>query len=92
MLFSYGVKDSTLSQYVWTGSLAPLTDTIITLPALIALTNLSLNGATGTHTFFVNLQQVNGQTDNDQSNDTLTSQFLVAPKWPDTLRIKLLTM
>ena len=91
MLFSYGVKDSALSQYVWTGNLAPLTDTIITLPAVNSLTNLSLNSATGTHTFVVSLEQVNGQTDNDQSNDTLTSQFLVAPKWPNTLRIKLVT-
>jgi hypothetical protein len=91
VLINYGVRDSTLSQYIWTGSLAPLTDTIISLPAVNALTNLSLNSATGTHTFIVMIQQVNGQTDNDQSNDTLTSQFLVAPKWPDTLRIKLAT-
>jgi hypothetical protein len=91
MTLQYGVKDSTMARYIWTGSLAPLTDTIISLPPIASLTNLSLNAATGTHTFIAQIQQVNGQTDNDQSNDTLTSQFLVAPKWPYKLRIKLLT-
>jgi hypothetical protein len=91
MLIQYGVKDSLMTQYIWTGSLAPLTDTIISLPAIAALTNLSLNAATGTHTFIAQIQQVNGQADDDHSNDTLTSQFLVAPKWPYKLRIKLLT-
>ena len=91
LLLSYGVKDSASTQYIWTGNLAPLTDTAITLPAIHALTNLSLNSATGTHTFAAQILQVNGVTDNDQSNDTLTSQFVIAPKWPYELRIKLIT-
>jgi len=91
MLIDYGVKDSAMTQYIWTGSLAPLTDTIISLAAIPCLTNLSLNAGTGLHTFVATIQQVNGQTDDDQSNDTLTSKFAVAPKWPYKLRIKLQT-
>lgn len=91
MLISYGVKDSVATEYIWTGSLAPLTDTTITLPAIPALTNLSLNAVTGTHTFKAEIQQVNGLADDDHSNDTLTSQFLVAPKWPYSFLIKLKT-
>jgi len=91
LLIEYGVKDSAMSQYIWTGSLAPSSDTVITLAAINSLTNLSLNSATGTHEFVAVIKQVNGQTDADQSNDTLTSQFVVAPKWPSELRIKLLT-
>jgi hypothetical protein len=91
LLIQYGIKDSVPTQYIWTGSLAPSADTVITLPAINSLTNLSLNAGTGLHNFVAQIQQVNGQTDNDQSNDTLTSQFLVAPKWPYKLRIKLLT-
>lgn len=91
LLLSYGVKDSAMTEYLWTGSLAPLSDTIITLPAISTLTNLSLGSATGNHTFISQIEMVNGQVDNDQSNDTLTSQFAIAPKWPYALRIKLLT-
>jgi hypothetical protein len=91
MLISYGVKDSALTQYFWTGSLASSADTVITLPAIPALTNLSLGGATGNHTFTALIEQVNGQTDNDPSNDTLSSQFAVAPKWPQSLLIRMKT-
>ena len=91
ILLSYGVQDSALSQYIWTGSLAPSADTIINLPAINALTNLSLNSATGNHSFIAQILQVNGQTDNDPSNDTLTSQFAIAPKWPYALLIKMTT-
>ena len=91
MLIRYGVKDSAQSQYIWTGSLASSADTVITLPAIASLTNLSLGAASGLHNFIATIVEVNGQADNDQSNDTLTSKFVVAPKWPAVLRIKLLT-
>jgi hypothetical protein len=91
MLFQYGVKDSTPSQYIWRGSLAPLTDTVITLPALLAITNLSLGYSTGTFGFSAQILQVNGQQDNDASNDLLTSNFTVAPTWTSTFVIDMKT-
>jgi len=91
ILFNYGVKDSAMTQYIWLGTLAPLHDTTITLPALNALTNLSEGGNSGTFGFIAEIQQVNGQQDNDQSNDTITSDFSVAPTWPSTFLVKMLT-
>ncbi len=91
ILFQYGVKDSAMAQYIWLGSIAPSKDTTISLPALLALTNLSLNYATGLYGFMAQILQVNGQTDNDQSNDTITSSFNVAPTWPSTFLIKMVT-
>jgi len=91
VLIQYGVQDSSMLQYIWTGSLAPSKDTIIALPALPALTNLSLNYATGSYGFIAEIVQVNGQTDNDQSNDTITSHFTVAPTWPSSFIVELLT-
>lgn len=91
LLFQYGVKDSAMAQYIWVGSLAPLADTVLTLPALTALTNLSLGGSIGTYGFVAQILQVNGQLDNDQSNDTITSHFLVAPTWPSQFAVNLVT-
>ena len=91
MLIQYGVKDSAMAQYIWTGYLPSSTDSLISLPAIGALTNLSVDSAQGTYGFVAMIQQVNGQTDNDQSNDTITSQFTIAPKWPYTFIIKLTT-
>ena len=91
ILFQYGVKDSAMTQYIWEGSIAPLVDTTIALPALNALTNLSLNAASGTYKFIAEIQQVNGQQDDDQSNDTITSNFAIAPSWPSSFVVKLQT-
>ena len=91
ILIQYGVADSSMLQYIWTGSLAPSHDTIIALPELPALTNLSLNYATGSYGFTAEIVQVNGQTDADQSNDTITSKFSVAPTWSSTFLVKLQT-
>jgi hypothetical protein len=91
ILLQYGVQDSAMAQYIWTGFLVPLHDTIITLPAIAALTNLSLNAIGGTHGFVAQILQVNGQSDEDPSNDTLTSQFTIAPKWPNTFIMRLST-
>ena len=91
LLFEYGVKDSSTTQYIWTGSIAPSADTIITLPGLPALTNLSLNGASGIYKFITHIKQVNGQADGDPSNDTLTSHFTVAPTWPSSFLVSMKT-
>ncbi|MCW3125316.1 MAG: hypothetical protein JWO03_974, partial [Bacteroidetes bacterium] len=91
ILFQYGVKDSALSQYIWTGSLAPSADTMITLPAISALTNLSLESAPGLYSFEANIVQVNGTADDDVSNNTLTSSFAITPQWPAQFAVNMLT-
>ena len=91
LLFQYGVKDSAMAQYIWLGSLAPLADTVLTLPPLTALTNLSIGDNTGNYSFIAQVLKVNGQTDNDQSNDTITSRFSVAPTWPSQFAVNLVT-
>lgn len=91
ILFEYGVQDSATSQFIWTGSLAPYSDATITMPALQAITNLSLEGATGSHQFAVRILQVNGAADDDLSNDALTSSFTIAPTWPSQFAINLTT-
>lgn len=91
ILFQYGVKDSDQSQFIWTGSIPPLSNTIITMPALQAITNLSLNGVTGSQGFVATIMQVNGVQDNDPSNNVLTSAFNIAPTWPSQFAINLTT-
>jgi hypothetical protein len=89
--FEYGVKDSVVQQYTWNGTLASLADTTITLPALTALTNLTKAGASGTYVFRTKILSVNGQADNDATNDSLRSNFVVAPLWPGNLVVQLKT-
>ena len=91
VMLEYGVIDSATQQYTWNGSLAPLADTTITLPVLAALTNLAKSSSTGTHQFIARILNVNGQTDNDQTNDTLKSTFVAAPVWPGDIVINFRT-
>lgn len=91
LLFQYGVKDSNTSQYIWTGNIPSLSDATITMPALQALANLSLNAVTGIYQFEVRILQVNGASDDDPSNDALTSSFTIAPTWPSQFAINLTT-
>jgi len=89
--FQYGVKDSAMQSYVWNGSLAPLSDTIISLPASTSLAHMSATSQSGTFPFIVAITNVNGAADADRTNDTMRSQFIAAPSWPDTVTIKMLT-
>jgi len=91
VLLEYGVKDSALQQYTWNGTLAALTDTTITLPASTSLTNIARASSTGTYQFVAHILQVNGQTDNDATNDTLKSTFVAAPVWPGQIILNLRT-
>ena len=91
VVFNYGVADSAMQTYTWHGPLMPLTDTVITLPASTTLTALSANSASGTYPFIIYMTNVNGVADNDQTNDTMRSQFIAAPLWPDTVIISMLT-
>ena len=88
----YGIKQSaTMQTYTWYGSISPLTGTQITLPDLHQIDELaahdSTTGSWDTATFIAEILKVNGVADNDQTNDTLTSQFASAPKWPTSIRI-----
>lgn len=80
--FSYGVEGQPAQQYTWNGTLASLTDTTISLPEVAAITNLSQNNASGNYKFNVKVLAVNGQADADATNDSLHSNFIVAPLWP----------
>lgn len=91
IVFNYGVKDSAKTQYTWTGNLPAMTDSILTLPVPASIQNLSLNGASGIYSFVVNVASVNGQTDNDQTNDTMRTSFVSAPKWPNKFVVELKT-
>lgn len=89
--FQYGVIDSALQTYSWSGALAPLADTVISLPASISIAAMTAASKFGTFPFKVAITGVNGTPDVDQTNDTMWSQFVVAPKWPDTIIVKMLT-
>jgi hypothetical protein len=89
--FLYGVDDTAMEPYVWAGTLAPLADTVITLPPSAALTYLSASSQSGSFPFKVLVTAVNGTADADQTNDTMRSRFVIAPNWPDTIMIKMLT-
>lgn len=83
--FSYGVTDSTSINHTWTGTLAPLETTEINLPPLQTLTNMSIAGMNGSYEFNASITAVNGQSDDDTSNDTMSSNFVLAPVWPSDL-------
>lgn len=87
----YGVKDSASAQYTWSGSLVPLRETTIVLPALNTLTNMSMGAASGSYQFAVEVISVNGQADNDATNNKMTSTFVVAPVWASDLVVTLRT-
>lgn len=90
--FMYGEADSTLQPYSWHGALAPLADTTITFPALTSLANMSAASISGTFPFIAYITGVNGTSaDNDPTNDTMRSSFVVAPRWPDTIVVRMLT-
>lgn len=61
--------DGALQSYTWTGSLAPFSETEVTLPAVTT--------ADGLHTLKVYTQSPNGGTDELISNDASTTNFAV---------------
>ncbi|PZF74265.1 T9SS type A sorting domain-containing protein [Taibaiella soli] len=91
IVFSYGVKDSIKTQYTWTGSLSAMADSVLALPISGSVQALSLNGGNGVYPFVVNIVSVNGITDNDQTNDTMQSNFVAAPIWPNRIVVELKT-
>ncbi|WP_118977005.1 T9SS type A sorting domain-containing protein [Taibaiella koreensis] len=91
LTFSYCVTDSVQQQYTWNGTLAPLADTEVVFPVLNTLTNLSNSGTSGTFGFRMKIIGVNGSPDEDATNDSLSSTFVAAPKWPGDIVINLRT-
>jgi len=79
--FEYGVPGKYMPQYTWQGTIDALGEATITLPEL-----WELRSETGTNlNFTAKILEVNGQADNDDKNNTLTSVFDAAPSWPDKL-------
>lgn len=75
--FEYGVSGQPLRTYTWTGTLASEKDTIIDLPFVN-----SLLAASGTNVpYEVNIIKVNGASDDDATNNRLTTSFTAAPEW-----------
>jgi len=89
--FQYGVVDSAMQSSTWVGTLAPLADTVISLPASASVASLSADSRSGSFPFIIYITGVNGTPDVDQTNDTMRSQFIAAPNWPDSIVIKMLT-
>lgn len=85
--FEYGVTGQPLTKATWSGTLASLTDTVIDLPYAESLLK-----STGTNQpYEVNILKVNGATDNDLTNNKMTTVFTPAPQWPSTFTIILRT-
>ncbi len=86
--FEYGVEGQALQQYVWNGTINSLENAEISLAECTALRTV-----TGSNNkFVVNILEVNGQADQDATNDHLASYFDAAPNtWPATLRIEMKT-
>ena len=76
--------------YNWTGSIASLDETTITLPEVWAVRSAS--GTSGNHVFYVKVAQVNGAAgDDDPTNDGMRSSFIGAPVWPVKFKIMMRT-
>jgi hypothetical protein len=85
--FTYGMTGGTEYYYDWSGSIAPLEDANIELPEF-----WDLRIATGANnSFTAKISRVNGQADNDASNDKLSSWFTAAPNWPMDIVLRLKT-
>jgi hypothetical protein len=87
--FEYGVEGFFLPQYVWSGSIAPLTEQEIDLPEPWELRAAS--GDNATKTFIARMLEVNGQADEDATDNEVKTTFKAAPKWTPTLAIRLRT-
>ena len=87
--FQYGIQDSAMQTYTWVGTLAPLQETDLDLAQLGQLSNVA--GVSGTFTFVAKITAVNGVADDDNTNNTMTSQFVAAPVFPSPFKIAFLT-
>ncbi len=79
---SYSINGSTPAVYAWSGSVAPLGTTTITLPAITYTLN-------ATNTVDINVTSVNGGVDDDPSNNTVSGNFNQTTAQSPTLNITL---
>ncbi len=87
--FEYGVQGYAPQTYTWSGALDSLQESDISLPLLSALDTVA--GISGTYSFSCTMTSINGATDDDATNNTITSSFVAAPVWPSPLKITLRT-
>ena len=83
--FQYGLKDSFMYSYTWHGTLNSLQDSDIVLPEFYQLNEIT--GVSGMYTFVCKVLNANGATDADATNNSISSQFISAPRWPSTFKI-----
>jgi hypothetical protein len=84
------VDGGTPFYYTWTGNLPSLQETDISFPVVPDIATVS--GTSGSHNFAAHIVQVNGNTgDDDATNNTMTSTFISAPKWPAQFKIQMRT-
>lgn len=89
MKIQYGVNGSNLSVYNWTGNIAASQSQDISLPEPWDLRVAA--GQTGNKTFMAKVLEVNGQADEDATNNTSTSTFTPTQKWPVTFIVRFKT-
>ncbi len=83
----YGVVGKPLDQYTWTGNITSLNEQEIKLPE-----PWELRIATGSGNGFVaKIVEVNGQADQDVTNNEMRSTFEAAPKWDVKFRVSMQT-
>ena len=87
MNISYGVVGGSVLTYPWSGTLASMEETDVTMSEMYDLDNAS--GVSGTNTFSATITSVNGAADEDATNNTLTSQYVNASIFPLTIRVAL---
>ncbi len=83
----YGVAGFPTTTYTWVGTLAALEETDVTLPALPVLDTISGLTPVDTTYFTATILTVNGVPDNDRTNDSMRSQFIASPAFPNPFKI-----
>jgi len=74
--FKYGVNGNQTSAYTWNGSLASSQEQEIYLPV-----SDIIGGLSGTNTFTVSIDKVNGNPDEDEYNNNMTVDFDAVSDW-----------
>jgi len=85
--FEYGIEGYNGMLYNWTGNLAPLQEEEVTLPTM----NPFDFAQVGNNTFVVRAHTVNGGTDEDLTDNEMTSQFESVKDLPADFRVILKT-
>jgi hypothetical protein len=78
-------------QYTWNGTILPLQEIDITLTSLNSLSAMSFAALSGTYIFEAKILTVNGVADEDNTNNTFKSSFVVAPTWPTQIIVSMKT-